>query len=944
MLFVSAVMLATFTGCSKQNESETEFQAYYKPLTSDDVAVEGDIYYASSQILLTSVNDASYKDIKKLVKKNGGEIIGYISFTGDYQVRFSNSETFEELEQLVEDLKDNVLVEDASLAYVAQFQSESVNYTNDPWIDADDPSDASGSVWDEDNPEGKNWWAEAIDMPTVWDMDLFTQTVKVGIIDSMFDTANEDLDEDLFAKTWYNPTNEDGACKVTQLYNDAVAAYEQALSSGNQDAIDSASDRVGDTSHGTHVAGIIAAQADNGFGITGVNQNVKLYGYSVKSDEHASSEEESQWVSIFTYKCAIANLLNEGVRVINISMGWNDALTGTQEGDSYCSAFTSANSKSLESFLLKYIEAGEEFLIIKSAGNDSNKEYNKEKVYYAENDLFGSISNEQVAQRIIMVGAAKYNAEYGYYQITDFSNRGDRVDVYAPGEAILSDIPSNATALMKGTSMSTPIVTGLASLIWGINPDLSSEQVRNIILASTSASIFDFDDKSFIIRDLINWIGNPTAIVNANICVQLAQGTIGDNSTSDAEYGTVLGMVYAVRSDKKDLVDINIENFSLYDKNGDFVLTIPLQDSPRRVTDNIHNIYTYSLLLEPGTYTLKAEVEGYESQTQQIVVDADCVIKVGFEFINTFLEELTDGYWDAIIGPQEYITYKFNDDGTVQYGFFTDSSYSYNGELFWRKCEVSENSLTECGTYTVNGNAIRIQEKYYTISLTYMDAQEALNSDAAKEAATHLSEAIDNNFYTGKVLFEINFDPYEKLGEFYNYELQNPYCLVHHGALEESYNIAKEKGLVADVPDDSTYIDALKEIMKGYQKDDDYTESNQYYRYDLDQDNIDELIIKIGNCEMAYKYLFFDITNNGYSKLGETNAFYSILRYSEDGKLYRTVGHIDMQAYEITKENGQINEMQMYEGDYEIADGYIYPEEIESATILEGVYIEAVLK
>ena len=113
-MLLSIAMIVSFSGCGSksnnaQNENETEFQAYYEPLTSDDIVTEGDVYYASSQMLLTSVNDATYEDIEKLIKQNGGEIVGYISATGDYQIRFNDSKTFEELEQLIENLKNDAL-------------------------------------------------------------------------------------------------------------------------------------------------------------------------------------------------------------------------------------------------------------------------------------------------------------------------------------------------------------------------------------------------------------------------------------------------------------------------------------------------------------------------------------------------------------------------------------------------------------------------------------------------------------------------------------------------------------------------------------------------------------------------------------------------------------------------------------------------------------------
>lgn len=623
-ILLCIAVIVSFSGCGgKSGTEETEFTAYYEPLAPEDIATEGDVYYAASQVLLTSVSDASYKDVEKLVKNNGGEIIGYISATGDYQTRFSNCRSLEELEQLVDTLKSDALVEDASLAYVAQFGSEAVDYTNDPWVDDYNTDDTSGSVWDEDHPDGKNWWAEAIGMPSVWSMDLSTQTVKVGIIDGMFDVTNKDLDEGLFAKTWNNPESEDGTCNVTPLYSDAVAAYVQAVSGGDQQEIKTAAKRVSKASHGTHVAGIIAAQAENGDGIAGVNQNVELYGYSMMSGEAAASDE-AQWGTIFNFKCAIAHLLNEGVKVINISMGINAALKGTQDGDPYWSTFTSVSSKALESFLLKYIEAGYEFLIVKAAGNDSDSD----KKYDAGNDFFGAISNEQVAHRIIVVGNAKNNANKGYYSIAEDSNTGSRVNVYAPGTNILSVVPSYLTTVMSGTSMAAPVVTGLASLIWGINPELSAEQVRSIIIASTSATIFNLVDDE----------NDPTAIVNANICVQLAQSTIGNGSTPNAEFGTISGVVYATTPDGSGFVDVDIETLSLYDEGGALVSTVPLQSivpDDNAGSETAYMLRSYSLLVEPGTYTLKAEAEGYEPQEQEISVGANSVIKVDFKLAST---------------------------------------------------------------------------------------------------------------------------------------------------------------------------------------------------------------------------------------------------------------------------------------------------------------------
>lgn len=105
---VFAIGIAMLTGCSCSRQSESGFQAYYEPLSSEDIAREGDIYYASSRLLLTATGDASYNDIKKLADGLDGEIIGYISTTNDYEIYFPDGKNYGDLEQLVHEWNASV--------------------------------------------------------------------------------------------------------------------------------------------------------------------------------------------------------------------------------------------------------------------------------------------------------------------------------------------------------------------------------------------------------------------------------------------------------------------------------------------------------------------------------------------------------------------------------------------------------------------------------------------------------------------------------------------------------------------------------------------------------------------------------------------------------------------------------------------------------------------
>ncbi len=529
---------------------------FYKPFSDEDVETEGEIQFVSSQLLLTSTEDATYSDIEELVTEYEGEIVGYISFTGDYQVDFTDK-TYDELQELIEDFEDSSDVDMVMLNYVSEMGEESVDYTKDPWIDEANPG-TSGSVWDESNPSGNNWWAEAIKMVSVWEMDLDLEPVKVGVYDTMFDVDNEDLDE-VFVKLWNNPTNVNN-------------------------------------SHGTHVAGIIAAEAENGFGIAGVSTNAKLYGYANKGRG-----------TIFDVKYAIALLLNEDVKVINMSNGFGDMLEDAQDGKASAVENLECYSSSMEKFLLKYIEGGYDFIIVKAACNCGNK-------YDAKYDYLGAITNEEVAKHILIVGAAE-NAN-GYYSIADFSVTGDRVDVYAPGVNILSDLPSNVTGMKNGTSMATPMVTGIIALIWGVNPDLSSEQVADIVKASAYTTIFNYPTGKvmFFFHEQ-----DDIPIVDAYFAVNLALGAVGTGTDTDISNGLVYGKVYEI-NDNEDANYMENVQISVYDMYGNLVAT--------DITDAIG---TYTILLDAGDYKICVEKEGYTTDKCEITLAAGDVILIEHE-------------------------------------------------------------------------------------------------------------------------------------------------------------------------------------------------------------------------------------------------------------------------------------------------------------------------
>ena len=105
------------------------------------------------------------------------------------------------------------------------------------------------------------------------------------------------------------------------------------------------------------------------------------------------------------------------------------------------------------------------------------------------NNYLCKIDDEKVKDRIIVVGSVRTSDAVSlksYIQSNFSSDNGDRVDVYAPGENIYSTVPTDYDAsgyeFMSGTSMASPFVAGLAGLIWEANPNLTPEEIKQIII------------------------------------------------------------------------------------------------------------------------------------------------------------------------------------------------------------------------------------------------------------------------------------------------------------------------------------------------------------------------------------------------------------------------------------------------------------------------------
>lgn len=223
---------------------------------------------------------------------------------------------------------------------------------------------------------------------------------------------------------------------------------DQKYGNGNPDI------RNNDESHGTHVAGIIAATRGNKKGIDGVAKNIKIMSVRTVPD----GDEYDKDVAL-----AIRYAVDNGAKIINASFGKGFSPNADWVYDALAYA------------------AFKDVLFVHAAGNDgADLDSSKNPNFPNDHKLQNS---PEIVDNVITVGAL--TSSFGPDLIASFSNYGKQnVDVFAPGDGIYSTMPSNKYEFQGGTSMAAPAVAGLAAMIRSYFPSLSAVQVKQIIMKS----------------------------------------------------------------------------------------------------------------------------------------------------------------------------------------------------------------------------------------------------------------------------------------------------------------------------------------------------------------------------------------------------------------------------------------------------------------------------
>lgn len=437
------------------------------------------ISYVDDQMVVMFADGVSESRRDEVLKTVEGTVIGELNTLDLVQVQVE-VRSYKELTQKCEQLMEYEEVLDVSIDYVTEEEED----VNDPF---QTPEEEYALSWQKSG--GRNWWLKMIEAPEAWKYSAQLQECKVGIVDVGFCVDHEDLVENIV--------------DYKSMTNSAMDASQKSA-------------------HGTHVAGIIGAQADNGVGIAGINPKAKLYLRSTCDGNTGMQTTSSAYA-------AVTDLVeNQGVKVVNLSMGRQISVEKVP-----------TSAKTAAKVIGKLLDKGYDFLLVQSAGNDGVDSVLNGKFasITSDTEVDGHTIEEVQAHKIIVGNMTADKKLYRYMknrsdgtQVESGSNYGANVDIVAPGKSIYScaTVTDGVSTYQNktGTSMAAPMVTGVASLVWSADPSLTAAEVKQIVLDQT---------EQVAISDFSNDTVESYKVVNAKLAVRAALGIQEDETVVELQ-------------------------------------------------------------------------------------------------------------------------------------------------------------------------------------------------------------------------------------------------------------------------------------------------------------------------------------------------------------------------------------------------------------------------
>ena len=424
-------------------------------LIKNETGYEGE-YLVANILNLYFYDHTTFAERKAFVEETlGFEVAGYLNALDLMQVWLPdalpladgtslalNEATEADLTAYAESLVEKYpnLLESVDLEYLYTNLTAQVD-TNDPWGGYGSTSEALSDA---------AWWIDRIDANDAWEYDDYYnsdyfQHITLGVADTGVATGHDDL-----------------SGIVTPIGRKNMA----------QD-------------HGTHVSGIIAANADNGVGLAGVTyDNAGIVSYDIFNG--GSGTSSSKMLE------ALTKTVEAGAKVINFSVGSSN---GIASGDYIRSdSWVKNQGKTASKGMGKLIGKGYDFIVVQAAGNGNagyvgvDYQYNGNFCSINESNCYSSsggwfsdaVSKQEILDRVVVVSNLQSD---GTLNASSNGGSGENL-IAAPGTDIYSTV-CNGYDYKDGTSMAAPVVTGVCGLVWSVNRDLTGAEVVDLVMENT---------------------------------------------------------------------------------------------------------------------------------------------------------------------------------------------------------------------------------------------------------------------------------------------------------------------------------------------------------------------------------------------------------------------------------------------------------------------------
>ena len=289
-------------------------------------------------------------------------------------------------------------------------------------------------IWDEALMEGslipndkrisECWYHDAIKTYGAWDVTLGREDIIVAVVDNGFAVNHEEF--------------KNKVVKPYCVFDRSSDVHESGVK------------------HGTHVAGLAVAIANNQRGIAGVAPECKLMPVKVFDDGGRTSTT--------AVLDGVLYAVYNGADVVNLSLGM---------------ALNTSMPENLQQELIRS-HFKEEERVWKKVFAIANRNNTAIVIAAGNENLMAGIEPMHRSEDVIVVAAVD-ESHNPIYNKSGFSNYGPFTDVSAPGANILSSVGRNKYEVMSGTSMAAPIVTGAVALIKSVNRPLSTSQIKQIL-------------------------------------------------------------------------------------------------------------------------------------------------------------------------------------------------------------------------------------------------------------------------------------------------------------------------------------------------------------------------------------------------------------------------------------------------------------------------------